>query len=460
MNRYQSYKPSGVEWIGEIPEHWETIRFGMLGIFSSSGIDKKLDDNETFVRMVNYTDIIKSRVHNPVINNQIDFMVVTTPQSKLEEHKLRKGDLVFLPSSETCEDLGVSSLIDFDENDIVYSYHILRFKFLKEVNHYFKKYLGNHNGIYNQFSLEGKGTTRQIIGRNVFRNVKVVLPPLQEQHQIVQFLDEKTELIDRLISTKERKITLLKEQRTSLINQVVTKGLNPNVKMKDSGVEWIGEIPEHWLLISLHKLLQTNSLEFQDGNHGGEHPNPEEFIETGVPFIKPRDIQDGNVDWSNCDRLPFERCSRFRIGFSNNDDVLLVNRGGSIGKVCYVNDYNNEFPYFIINPQVTYLRGKNGLSSKYVYYITKSDVFRCGVDLILGHGSTFPFLGLSNMGDFQMVLPPQVEQQKIVEYLDYQTIEIDNLVQLEQNKIDLLKEYRQSLISEVVTGKIKVTTDE
>jgi type I restriction enzyme, S subunit len=129
MNKCQSYKPSGVEWIGEIPEHWETIRFGMLGIFSSSGIDKKLDDNETSVRMVNYTDIIKSRVHNPIINNQIDFMVVTTPQSKLEEHKLRKGDLVFLPSSETCEDLGVSSLIDFDENDIVYSYHIFDLSF-------------------------------------------------------------------------------------------------------------------------------------------------------------------------------------------------------------------------------------------------------------------------------------------------------------------------------------------
>jgi type I restriction enzyme S subunit len=106
---------------------------------------------------------------------------------------------------------------------------------------------------------------------------------------------------------------------------------------------------------------------------------------------------------------------------------------------------------------VTYLRGKNGLSSKYVFYITKSDVFRCGVDLVLGHGSTFPFLGLSNMSDFKMVLPPFEEQNKIIEYLDSKTKEIDDLVQLEQKKIDLLKEYRQSLISEVVTGKIKVT---
>jgi type I restriction enzyme S subunit len=306
-------------------------------------------------------------------------------------------------------------------------------------------------------SIEGRGFTRINLRQDRLNETPIILPPLTEQLQIVQFLDEKTDLIDKLISTKERKITLLKEQRKLLINQVVTKGLNPNVKMKETGIEWIREVPEHWLLISLHKLLQTNRLEFQDGNHGGEHPNPEEFIETGVPFIKPRDIQDGNVDWSKCDRLPFERCSRFRIGFSNNDDVLLVNRGGSIGKVCYVNDYNNEFPYFIINPQVTYLRGKNGLSSKYVYYITKSDVFRCGVDLILGHGSTFPFLGLSNMGDFQMVLPPQVEQQKIVEYLDSQTKEIDDLIHLEQKKIDLLKEYRKSLISDVVTGKVKVT---
>jgi len=251
--RYESYKDSGVEWIGKIPNHWECIRLGMLGTFSSSGIDKKLNENEVSVRMVNFTDLIQSRNYFPVQNGEKDYMRVTTPSSKFKEHKLERGDMVFIPSSETHEDLGYSSLIDFDEMDVVYSYHILRYKTKKEVSHYFKKYFINHHSVLNQFSSEGKGTTRQIIGRSVFNNVKVVLPTLQEQNQIVQFLDIKTSLIDSLIKKTKKKIKLLKEQRTSLINEVVTKGLNPNVELKDSGVEWIGEIPKH-CSITKHKF--------------------------------------------------------------------------------------------------------------------------------------------------------------------------------------------------------------
>jgi type I restriction enzyme S subunit len=449
MNKYQSYKPSGVEWIGEIPEHWETIRFGMLGIFSSSGIDKKLDDNETSVRMVNYTDIIKSRVHNPIINNQIDFMVVTTPQSKLEEHKLKKGDLVFLPSSETCEDLGVSSLIDFDENDIVYSYHILRFKFLKEVNHYFKKYLGNHNSVYNQFSLEGKGTTRQIIGRNVFRNVKVVLPPVSEQHQIVQFLDEKTNLIDRLISTKERKITLLKEQRISLINEVVTKGLNPNVKMKDSGVEWIGEIPEIWKMMRV-----SNFGTFFKGNG----IKKDEVKDEGIPCIRYGEI------YTKYDRIVYYPISFIDLETSKNSvqikkgDILFTGSGETlvdIGKsLLYYGDEN-----IFVGGDIIVLRLKEGNNPLYLSYLLNSSFVQYQKSL-MGRGEIIVHIYSKNIKEIKTPIPPLKEQLQIVEFLDSKTKEIDDLVQLEKNKIDLLKEYRQSLISEVITGKIKVTTDE
>jgi type I restriction enzyme S subunit len=440
MGKYQSYKPSGVEWVEEIPEHWKKskLKYDVILTMGQSPESENYNDEQNGI---------------PFLQGNTEFGLefpINTKWTTQVTKTSKIGDILYsvrgslgeinISDKEYCIGRGLCSIRPKNLNTKL-CFYILNF--LKE-----------------EIKSLGVGSTFLSITTDDLKNLNYHLPSHSEQDQIVQFLDEKTELIDKLISTKERKITLLKEQRTSLINEIVTKGLNPNVKMKDSGVEWIGEIPEHWLLISLHKLLQTNRLEFQDGNHGGEHPNPDEFIENGVPFIKPRDIQNGKVDWSDCDRLPFERCSRFRIGFSNNDDVLLVNRGGSIGKVCYVSDYNNEFPYFVINPQVTYLRGKNGLSSKYVFYITKSDVFRCGVDLVLGHGSTFPFLGLSNMGDFQMVLPPQIEQVEIVKYLDIQTKEIDDLVSLEQKKIDLLKEYRQSLISEVVTGKIKVTISE
>ncbi len=438
MNKYQSYKPSGVEWIGEIPNEWSTKRLIYSFKIQKGKIPSELLD-EPIVNGLPYLSMDVLRGNEPT-EFSIDKNIV----------EVKDGDIGILWDGSNS-----GEIIKINRNGILSSTVSLLTIIDQGLNKEFGYYLLKL--FENDFKSNTTGMGIPHVNGNYVRETKLIIPPILEQLQIVQFLDEKTELIDKLISTKERKITLLKEQRTSLINEVVTKGLNPNVKMKDSGIEWIGEIPEHWLLISLHKLLQTNRLDFQDGNHGGEYPNPEEFIKNGVPFIKPRDIQDGKVEWLDCDRLPFERTTKFRIGFSNNDDVLLVNRGGSIGKVCYVTDYDNEYPYFIINPQVTYLRGKNGLSSKYVFYITKSDVFRCGVDLVLGHGSTFPFLGLSNMSDFKMVLPPFEEQNKIIEYLDSKTKEIDDLVQLEQKKIDLLKEYRQSLISEVVTGKIKVT---
>ena len=440
MKVYPKYKPSKFDWLGDIPEHWMLTknRYG----FSKS--NNGSNDNDL-------TPVLSLTTKGVKIKENLDFG--KSSESYIGHQLVEIGDIVFTPR-------------DFDQtpilSDVSKFYGCISNLYIVDktkenvLNHYVNYYWYGLKYSVNYFKNFSHGM-RFSFNRFQFDEIPLIIPPLIEQLQIVKYLDKKTDMIEKLISTKERKITLLKEQRTSLINEVVTKGLNPNVKMKDSGVEWIGEIPEHWLLISLHKLLQTNRLDFQDGNHGGEYPNPEEFIKNGVPFIKPRDIQDGKVEWLDCDRLPFERTTKFRIGFSNNDDVLLVNRGGSIGKVCYVTDYDNEYPYFIINPQVTYLRGKNGLSSKYVFYITKSDVFRCGVDLVLGHGSTFPFLGLSNMSDFKMVLPPFEEQNKIIEYLDTKTKEIDDLVQLEQKKIDLLKEYRQSLISEVVTGKIKVT---
>ncbi len=439
MNKYQSYKPSGVEWIGDIPEHWDTFRLGIIGVFSSSGIDKKFDENESKVRMVNYTDIIKSRIHNPVINNQIDFMVVTTTQSKLEEHRLKKGDLVFIPSSETNEDLGLSSLIDFDDIDIVYSYHILRFKFLKEVNHYFKKYLGNHYGIYRQFSSEGKGTTRQIIGRNVFRNVVVVLPTLKEQNQIVKFLDEKTDLIDRLIKTKDRKITLLKEQRTSLINQVVTKGLNLNVKMKDSGIEWIGDIPEHWEI----KPLFTQCFNTKRKNN--KIPLP--ILSLSYGKIKVRNIE------SNFGLLPesFDDYQTIEIG-----DVILRLTDLQNDKTSLRVGYSELKG--LITPVYISLGSKNTMNSKFLFFqLYNSDIKKVLYSLGGGLRQTLRYEELKK---FPLVVIPLEEQNSIVEYIENNNEMIDKTIVIEQRMIDLLKEYRQSLISEVVTGKIKVTTDE
>jgi type I restriction enzyme S subunit len=426
MKRYSLYKDSGVEWIGEIPSHWECIRLGMLGTFSSSGIDKKSNEDEVSVRMVNYTDLIQSRKYKPVQISDKEYMRVTTPQSKLEEHRLVKGDMVFIPSSETSEDLGYSSLIDFDDNDIVYSYHILRYKTKKPVFHYFKKYLVNHHSILNQFSSEGKGTTRQIIGRSVFNNVRVVLPPIPEQKKIVEFLDDKTQQIDNLIQNKEKKIELIKEKRTSLINHVVTKGLNPNVKMKDSGVEWIGEIPSHW---------KVDKVKFL-GKIGSGDTLESKFIEK---------------DEGNYPVYGGNGVMGYYSDFNFDKPILII---GRVGEKCG-NVHYSDSKVFVNDNSLVFQPFNEEMNLWYVYHsLVQRDLNQ------LRNKNTQPLITGTMVKDEFIPNPPIDEQKEIVKYLDEQTKEIDDLIQLEQKKIELLKEYRQSLISEVVTGKVRVCEED
>lgn len=436
MKKYNSYKPSNEDYIGDIPSNWESIRLGMLGVFSSSGIDKKTNDEEVSVRMVNYTDIIQNRNFNPIQNGNKNYMVVSTPQSKLEEHRLLRGDMVFIPSSETKEDLGYSSLIDFNENDIVYSYHILRFRTNKEIYHYYKKYLINHHSVLNQFSRESKGTTRQIIGRNVFNNVRVVLPPLNEQEQIVKYLDNKTNIIDELISTKKRKIELLKEKRITLINEVITKGLDPDVKMKDSGVEWIGKIPEHWDMKKLKYIFKI-----QKRISGELGYNVLSITQKG---IKLKDIESGKGQVS----MDYSKYQIVEVGdFAMNHMDLLT---GFIDISPYRGVTSPDYRVFT--------RTDENSNSK--YYLS---LFQFGYTnkVFYGFGQGSSMFGRWRLpsrefNNFKIPYPSLEEQNQIVSYLENQMKEIDDLVSTEQKKIDLLKEYRKSLISEVVTGKVKV----
>lgn len=445
MKKYSSYKPSGEDYIGDIPNNWECTRLGMLGVFSSSGIDKKTNENEISVRMVNYTDIIQSRKYNPIQTGKKEYMVVSTPISKLNEHRLIKGDMVFIPSSETKEDLGYSSLIDFDENDIVYSYHILRYRIHKNIHHYFKKYLINHHSVLNQFSRESKGTTRQIIGRNVFNNVRVVLPPLQEQEQIVNYLDEKTTIIDKLISTKQRKVELLKEQRTTLINQVITKGLNPNVKFKDSGVEWIGEIPESWLISGFTKYVNIR--------HGFQF-REYDFKDEGIKVVKITQLdKDGYLNLDNCSFISSERIDEFERILIKENDILMCLTGGTISKIIKVGNVNEPL---VQNYRVGHFSPLNKqVKNEFIFWFMSSQFLTSQIFYEIRENGQ-PNIGIEDFRKMKIFIPTIQEQQEIVEYLNKQTKEIDDLVSMEQNKIELLKEYRQSLISEVITGKIKV----
>ena len=406
MNRYNSYKDSGVNWIGKIPSNWECIRLGMLGNFTSSGIDKKSNDDEILVKMVNYTDIIQSRNYYPIQTGEKEYMRVTTTQSKLKEHQLVRGDMVFIPSSETFEDLGFSSLIDFEEEEVVYSYHILRFRTKKPIYHYFKKYLINHHYVLNQFSSNCKGTTRKIIGRDVFNNVRVVLPPIPEQKKIVSFLDSKTSTIDSLIENNLKKIDLLKEQRITLINEVFTKGLTPNVEMKNSGIEWIGEIPSHWKISKLKYLVSENQetlsnstdpnleldyIEISDVNSIGEFNRPTKYIFSESPSRCRRICRKGDVIISTV------RTYLKSIGIIEEQKENLICSTG----------------FSVLTPKSEYL-------SKYIFYMLRSNWF-ISKTISKSEGVSYPSIQSHKLLGTEVVVMEKQEQQKIVEFLDSET---------------------------------------
>ncbi len=249
-----------------------------------------------------------------------------------------------------------------------------------------------------------------------------------------------------MILTKERKINLIKEQRTTLINQVVTKGLNPNVKMKDSGFEWIGETPEHWKISKLG--FYTTKIGSGSTPKGGSEIYPD----SGIPFIRSQNVHFNGLRLNDVSFIDFDTHKSMKGSKVIKNDVLLNITGGSIGRCCIV-EVEGEMN---VNQHVSIIRTTLELLNYYLNYILSSDLGQSQVLFNLTGGNR-EGLTIDGIRNFRITIPPMKEQLQMVQHLNFKTKEIDDLVQLEQKKIDLLKEYRQSLISEVVTGKVKVT---
>jgi type I restriction enzyme S subunit len=442
MNRYQSYKPSGVEWVGEIPEDWVIGKLKHNSQLNISSVDKHIYEDEISVKVCNYTDVY----YNEFISKSLKLRVGSCTPEEYIKNLLKKGDVIITKDSESSNDIGVPSIVVDDIDNVVCGYHlsIIKSNSEKLIGGYLFRQLQTKR-VRRYFEVHSNGITRFGLGKSSVLDLPLILPPLQEQLQIVQFLDEKTELIDKLISTKERKITLLKEQRTSLINQVVTKGLNPNVKMKDSGVEWIGEIPEDWMMVSIKHLVSTKITD-------GPHETPD-WVDDGVPFLSVESVQDNKLDFNKkrgyiteeLHEIYSKKCKPKR------DDIFIVKSGSTTGKSTIV-ETDKEFN--IWSPLCIIRSNKDKILPRFFFNSIQSFYFRRFIELGWSFG-TQPNIGMGVIENIKIVLPPLHEQQPIIDFLNKKTVDLDNLVDLEQKKIDLLKEYRQSLISEVVTGKVK-----
>jgi len=430
MVKYDSYKDSGVEWIGEIPSHWSNSKLKYetkITMGQSPSSEFYNDEGQGF----------------PFLQGNSEFSQ-EHPTHKLNTTQITKksyiGDILFSvrgsvgeinwSNIEYCIGRGLCSISPYKIEPKLLWYFLI---FSKD-----------------ELLSISVGSTFVSITTDDILNHQISLPPNQEQQQIVSFLDTKTSLIDSLIEKTQKKIELLKERRTSLINHTVTKGLNPNVEMRDSGVEWIGEIPIHWY------LNKVGNNTYVKGRIGWKGLRSEDFIDEGPFLITGTDFnKDGTINWENMYHVSQERYDEDPFIQLQDEDVLIT-KDGTIGKVVFVGNLKGQT---CLNSGIFLTRPTNKeYISKFFYWILKSTVFNVFVDYNSG-GSTIQHLYQNVFVNFKTPIPPISEQQQIVEYLDEQTNIIDTTITKEQKRVKLLKEYRQSLISEVVTGKIKVTNE-
>jgi type I restriction enzyme S subunit len=369
-------------------------------------------------------------------------------ENEIIKSKLYEGDIVITKSSGSPQHIGKSVIVskEIELLNCCYSNFVQRIRF-RNYNPKLYHFVLNSDIGRSQFQyLTTSSTGLGNLNGSSLNDILLPFIPLQEQEQIVNYLDEKTTIIDKLISTKQRKVELLKEQRTTLINQVITKGLNQKVKMKDSGVEWIGEIPEKWSFVRLGILGKFSK---------GKGITKDKIKENGFPCIR-------NGEIYTTYNLRFSKPKSFIDEHTTNESIkvkkgtLFFTGDGEtleeIGK-CVV--YLGEEDIYIGGGINVFTPNTEKVSPIYLSYVMSSTscVYQKSKG---GKGEIVVHIYSKQLRDIQFGLPSIEEQDKTVEYLDKHTKDIDDLVSMEQNKIELLKEYRQSLISEVITGKIKV----
>lgn len=427
MEKYQSYKPSDVEWIGEIPSEWSMKRLTYSFKIQKGKIPSDLV-NEPILNGLPYLSMDVLRGNEPTeFSSDKNIVEVKDGDIGILWDGSNSGEIIKIRRKGILS--STVSLLSIVDNDLN-----------KEFGYYLLKLFEG------DFKSNTTGMGIPHVNGNYIRETKLIIPPLSEQHQIVQFLDSKTELIDKLISTKERKITLLKEQRTSLINQVVTKGLNPNVKMKNSGVEWIGEIPESWLITRIGFISELLT--------GNPWKSDLFDFEEGLKIVRGENVSEGFLRWGDRTRYWKHEVIKGDMYFLNEGDIVISMDGSKVGK-NYVLINQKDLP-LLLHQRMCRVRCKDVCSSRFLNYFVGSNMFRYYID-ITKTDPMIPHITQKDISNFKLPLPSIEEQLEITEFLDSRTKEINDMVQFEQKKIDLLKEYRQSLISEVVTGKIKVT---
>lgn len=425
MRRYESYKDSGVEWLGEVPSHWELKRLKQLfvekkhkqnlslncGAISFGKVIEKADDKVTEATKRSYQEVLKGEFLINPLNLNYDL---------------------------------ISLRIALSEIDVVVSAGYIVLKEKQIINKkYFSYLLHRYDVAY--MKLLGSGV-RQTINYGHISDSILVIPPLSEQQKIAQFLDDKTAKIDQAVDLAEKQIALLKEHKQILIQNAVTRGLNPDVPLKDSGVEWIGQVPEHW---SVKKIKHVTSKIGSGITPLGGGSN---YIDGGIPLLRSQNIHFDRIDLNDVARISEFTHNSMKNSKVRKGDVLLNITGGSLGRCFYV-DSNEEMN---VNQHVCIIRPNKKINTIFLNMLLASEIGQKQI-WFFQQGGGREGLNFQAIKNFYLPLPDLEEQQKIAIYLNKQAAKIDQAIALKTAHIEKLKEYKSVLINDAVTGKVRVS---
>lgn len=439
FNPYPSNRPSGIPWLGEVPEHWDVLALKrIVQIPITDGPHETPELQDSGVPFVSAEAIQNGKIQFGSIRG-----FISTEANKIFSRKYspKRGDIYLVKSGATT---GRIAMVETDELFNIWSplaairsnpdSVLPEFLFLALQSDYFQR----------QIQLFWNYGTQQNIGMGVIGNLTIYLPKLEEQQTIVAFLEDTTTKLDELIAQKQRLIELLKEKRQALITQAVTKGLNPNVKMKDSGVPWLGQIPEHWDVLALKRVV---SIPITDGPH--ETP---ELQDSGVPFVSAEAIQNGKIKFDSIRGFISEEANEiFSRKYSPmKGDIYMVKSGATTGRVAMVE--TNEL-FNIWSPLAAIRCNSDLVLAEFMLLALQSDYFQRQIQLFWNYG-TQQNIGMGVIGNLRLILPPLKEQKEAITKVVESNNKIVDLEAQVEGSIQGLQNYRQSVISAAVTGKI------
>lgn len=422
FKEYPSYKASGVEWLGDVPEHWNLKRFGYL---FDENKKKNIGLKETNVLSLSYGNIKEKN---------IDDNKGLLPESFETYQIIEPNNIVFRFTDLQNDKRSLRSAISKYHGIITSAYIAVKTK----QNADFYNYLFRAYDLQKVFYSMGEGM-RQSLKMDELNKMPVVLPNKDEQKRIVAFLDTETARIDTLIAKQEKLIELLEEQRKSIISHAVTKGLNPNAPMKDSGVEWLGDVPEHWEVKKIKRISPVNR---------GASPRPindlKYFDDNGeYAWVRISDVTRSNGFLFETE----QRLSSLGASFSVKlePESLFLSIAATVGKPCITKIKTCIHDGFVYFPKLNKHRDL-------LFNIFESKICFVG----LGKLGTQLNLNSETVEDIYVAIPPESEEKAILGYIQTETTRIDNLISKQKSLIEKLKEYRASIISHAVTGKIDV----